>query len=126
MEIDDHIAVGDQRGDRTRKALSVRAFVLTWEHAVQVEGIGGVDPGVAAFQLGGERIGGKDDAQAPGEFRHRVPAEHLDRQCRPGSFIPVGPGDEGHARATRAGLTIFEGDVLGGGMGSHPDLVPYQ
>jgi hypothetical protein len=55
-----------------------------------------------------------------------VLAKHLDRQGRPGPFVAVCPGDEGHPSASRTGFAIFERDVLGGGVRGDPDLAPYQ
>ncbi len=126
MKVDDDIAVGNQRGDGSREAGRVRAFFVPWEHTVQVDSVRGIDPGIAAFDLGSERVGGEDDAQASSKPGQWVLAEHPDRQGRPWPFIAVGPGDESRARATWTGFAILERNMLGGSMGRNPDLVPFQ
>ena len=125
MQVDDHITFSDQGGNSCRQAVGVRAGFVAWEYAVQVNRVWGIDPGIATFDLGGERIGSKDDAQASFELRKRTLAQHFDRQSRPGSFVAVSAGDERRANATCTGFAIVKRDVLGGGVGGNRDFVPF-
>ncbi len=99
---------------------------LLWEYAVQVDRVWGIDPGIAALNLGCQSIGSQDDAQASGELRKRVLAKHFDRQGGPGPFVAVCPGDESRASASCTGFAIFKRDVLCGGVASYLDFVPNQ
>ena len=104
MQVDNHITFSDQRGNGCRQAIGVRAGFVARKYAVQVDRVWGIDPGIATFDLGGERIGSKDNAQASFELRKRTLAQHFDCQRGPGTFVAVCPGDEGRTSATRASL----------------------
>jgi len=96
------------------------------EEAVEVDRVWGVDSGRAALYLCREGVGGKDDAQAAGGLGGGVPEQQGDLQNGPGSCVAVGPGDERRAGPGCPGFAVFQGDVLGGGVGGDAEFGPSQ